>query len=169
MEAESLAEEIRQSADEFIGTLSKFNNAQLNTVPFQGSWTAGQVADHIIKATDGIPDTHTKASDRDPEAYVETLRSLFLDFTLKFESPGFIIPDAGPFQTREMLAELVRIKNQNAAIAISSDLTSLCLDFEMPGLGYLTRYEWLKFYVVHTQRHTHQLKNIVEKILVEKV
>ena len=54
MQRETLAEEIQQSADEFIATLSRFSNEQLNTVPFAGSWTAGQVADHIRKATDGV-------------------------------------------------------------------------------------------------------------------
>jgi hypothetical protein len=165
MQRETLAEEIQQSADEFIATLSRFSNDQLNTIPFAGSWTAGQVSDHIRKATDGLPDTHTKAADRDPALYVETLTSLFLDFTVKYESPGFILPDTGPFQTKALLRELVRIKNENAAIALTKDLTHLCLDFEMPGLGHLTRYEWLKFIVAHVQRHSYQLKNIGEKVL----
>jgi hypothetical protein len=165
MQREILAEEIQQSAEEFMTTLSRFSNEQLNTVPFPGSWTAGQISDHIRKATDGLPDSQTKAADRDPALYVETLTSLFLDFTVKYESPGFILPDTGPFQTKALLRELVRIKNENAAIALTKDLTHLCLDFEMPGLGHLTRYEWLKFITAHVQRHNYQLKNIGEKIL----
>lgn len=165
MHRETLAEEMQQAADEFMATLSRFSNEQLNTVPFAGSWTAGQVADHIRKATDGLPDANTKAADRDPSLYVETLTSLFLDFKAKYESPEFVRPDIGPFQTRALLRELVRIKNENAAIALTRDLTHLCLDFEMPGLGHLTRYEWLKFMVAHIQRHSYQLKNIAEKIL----
>jgi hypothetical protein len=169
MDKEILAQEIRQSADDFIATLSRFNDEQLNTIPFTGSWTAGQLADHVRKATDGIPDSHTRAADRDAGLYVNTFTSLFLDFTIKFESPGFIIPDDGPFQTKNLVEELVRIKHQNDAIAVTSDLTRLCVDFELPGLGHLTRYEWLKFIVVHTRRHTHQLKNIAEKILAINV
>jgi hypothetical protein len=169
MDKEILAEEIGQSADDFIATLSRFNDEQLNTIPFTDSWTAGQVADHVRKATDGIPDSHTRVANRDADLYVKTFTSLFLDFTIKFESPGFIIPDDGPFQTKNLVEELVRIKDQNASIAVTSDLTELCVDFELPGLGHLTRYEWLKFIVVHTQRHTHQLKNIAGKILALKV
>jgi hypothetical protein len=165
MDASLLAEEIRQSSDDFIALLFKFSDEQLNTIPFAGSWTAGQVADHILKATDGIPDSQTMEPDRSPDLYVETLRSLFLDFTVKFESPEFIVPERGPFQVRDQVLQLLRIKNQNAAIAITKDLKQICLDFEFPGLGHLTRYEWLKFISVHTQRHTYQLKCIAEKIL----
>lgn len=169
MHRETLAEEIQQSVDILMATLSKFSNEQLNIVPFSGSWTAGQIADHIRKATDGLPDTNTRPANRDPALYVETLKSLFLDFTAKYESPHFILPDAGPFQTDALLRELARVKNTNAEIALTRDLTHLCLDFEMPGLGYLTRYEWLNFMVAHTQRHAYQLKNTAEKILAVNV
>ncbi len=168
MDAKTLALEIEQSVDDFLMTLSKFDNEQLNTVPFAGSWTAGQVADHLWKATDGLPDQHTIAADRDPELYVETLQALFLNFNVKYESPEFIIPDGGPFESGLLIKQFERLKNDNAAIARTKDLSLLCLDFEMPGLGALTRYEWLKFFVAHTQRHAHQLTNIAEKIISVK-
>jgi len=165
MDSKDLIFEIEQSANEFISTLSKFSNEQLNKVPFAGSWTAGQVADHLRKATDGLPDAHTKAPERDPALYVETLQSLFLDFSVKYESPGFLVPDNGPFDIASQLKQFEQVKTGNAAIASEKDLGVLCLDFEMPGLGHLTRYEWLKFIVAHTQRHAYQLKNIAKNIL----
>lgn len=165
MDAKKLALEIEQSVSDFVDTLSKFNDEQVNTIPFSGSWTAGQVADHLRKATYGLPDVDTKQADRDPELYVETLQSLFLNFTVKYESPEFIIPDDGPFETGRLIEQFETVKNGNAAIARNKDLSLLCLDFEMPGLGALTRYEWLKFFVAHTQRHAYQLKNIAERIL----
>jgi hypothetical protein len=168
MDAKTLAIEIEQSVDDFLMTLSKFDNEQLNIVPFPGSWTAGQVADHLRKATDGLPDQHTTAADRDPELYVETLQALFLNFNVKYESPEFIIPDGGPFESGLLIKQFERLKNDNAAVARSNDLSLLCLDFEMPGLGALTRYEWLKFFIAHTQRHAYQLKNIAERILSVK-
>jgi hypothetical protein len=165
MDAKNLVFEITESSDEFIHTLSRFNNEQLNTIPFAGSWTAGQVADHIRKATDGLPDANTKPPERDPELYVQTLQSLFLDFTVKYESPEFIVPDNGPFDIASQLKQLEQVKIKNANIAREKELDHLCLDFEMPGLGHLTRYEWLKFIVAHTKRHAYQLKNIAKKIL----
>ena len=140
MDAKTLAIEIEQSVDDFLMTLSKFDNEQLNTVPFVGSWTAGQVADHLRKATDGLPDQNTRPAHRDPELHVETLQALFLNFNVKYESPEFIIPDEGPFESRLLVKQFERLKSDNAAIARTKDLSLLCLDFEMPGLGALTWY-----------------------------
>lgn len=168
MNPKILSEEIRKTNEEFINLISELTNEELNTVPFAGSWTAGQVADHIIKSTGGIPDNATEQVDRPPDAQVEGIRRVFLDFSIKFKSPEFIIPAAGPFETDLLTAELDRIKKQNSAIALTRDLSRLCVDFALPGFGNLTRYEWLKFIVYHTQRHTHQLRKIKRELSNQK-
>jgi hypothetical protein len=40
------------------------------------------------------------------------------------------------------------------------DLTRICLDMELPTIGYLTRYEWLWFIEMHLRRHTFQLQDM---------
>lgn len=165
MDTIKLMQEINQTADIFINLISRFDNKQLNTIPFQGSWTAGQVADHVIKATSGLPDNRTRSVDRIPDEQVEGIKSVFLDFTVKFQAPDFIIPGEGPFDPDFILHQLSRVKKQNIAAAMNKDISKLCLDLELPGFGFLTRYEWLQFSVYHTQRHIHQLRNISEKIL----
>jgi hypothetical protein len=155
-----LSEEIRKTHEEFISHISELTNEELNTIPFAGSWTAGQVADHILKSTDGVPDNRTEQVSRPPDQQVEAIKTTFLDFTIKFQSPEFVIPAPGPFETDVIIAELERIKRQNVAIALTKDLSGLCTEFDFPGFGHLTRYEWLKFIVFHTQRHIHQLKQI---------
>jgi hypothetical protein len=162
MNPEMLANEVGESADTFIQLISKFNNVSLNTVPFTGSWTPGQVANHIIKATDGIPDEKTKNSDRSIDELVPAIKNVFLDFNVKYKSPEFVVPDAGPFDKNSTLADLERIKQKNIDIALTKDLSALCLGFSLPAFGYLTRYEWLKFIIFHTQRHIHQLQEMME-------
>ncbi len=160
-----LSEEIKKTLEEFISHISGLTNEELNTIPFAGSWTAGQVADHILKSTDGIPDSRTDQVSRPPDQQVEAIKSTFLDFTIKFQSPEFIIPTTGPFETDVITSKLERIKKQNVAIALTKDLSRLCTEFDFPGFGHLTRYEWLKFIVFHTQRHIHQLKKIKHALL----
>lgn len=168
MDPISLSEEIRKTHEEFFSHISELTNAELNTIPFAGSWTAGQVADHILKSTDGIPDIRTEQVSRSPDQQVEAIKSTFLDYTIKFQSPEFVIPAAGPFEIDVITAELERIKKQNVAIALTRDLSRLCTEFDFPGFGHLTRYEWLKFIVFHTQRHIHQLKKIKEVLLNQR-
>ncbi|MBE7179216.1 MAG: DinB family protein, partial [Mucilaginibacter polytrichastri] len=52
-------------------------------------------------------------------------------------------------------------RNDVIATARDMDLSMLCLGFDFPGLGFLTRYEWLYFNIYHTQRHIRQLRNIL--------
>jgi hypothetical protein len=160
MDTSSLATEIRWSANLFIESLNAFPEENLNIIPFPGSWTAGQVVDHIIKATAGVPDKVTKPAGREPDLQVELLKSVFLNFSTKLSSPEFIIPDNGPFEKSVQLSELIKNRETNINIILTQDLTELCAEFELPQLGYLTRYEWMKLISFHTQRHTYQLNKI---------
>ncbi len=45
-------------------------------------------------------------------------------------------------------------------MANSKDLSVVCLDMELPTFGHLTRYEWLRFMMVHALRHTIQIEKI---------
>jgi hypothetical protein len=44
------------------------------------------------------------------------------------------------------------------------DLSKTCQGFQLPGSAAFTRAEWIWFAIYHTQRHTRQLKNILEVI-----
>lgn len=164
MDTSSLAEEIAENAEKFISLISPLTNKQLNTIPFEGSWTAGQVARHIIKATDGLPDNVTKAPDRPADEQVPALAATFLNFNVKYTSPEFVVPEKMEYDKDSLIADLNRIKAQNVLTAQTKDLSMLCMGFEFPMVGHLTRYEWLKFMVFHTQRHTRQLNTIVETL-----
>jgi hypothetical protein len=169
MDKEKLANEIALYADHFIDRIAEFTNEQLNTVPFENSWTPGQVADHMIKATAGLPDEITEVPAREPDQLVEELKAMFLDFNAKYQSPDFVLPENGPHDKNSLLMELERIKKQNITIALTQDISLVCMDFEFPGIGYLTRFEWLKFITFHTQRHLHQLNKIKPYLMVSKV
>ena len=57
-------------------TLSKFSEDELNLVPHQGSWTAGQVTQHIILACSGFPELFagkTKLTTRKPDEKVKDI------------------------------------------------------------------------------------------------
>lgn len=160
----TLIAEISQTMDELIKIFSSYDQKQLDITPFEGSWTAGQVAEHIIKSISNLPEflnTNTTATtDRPFDAHVATIRNIFLDFNTKMQSPGSIIPVAIHHDKTATLESFSSIKMQMINAAATLDLTPTCKSFEMPGLGFLTRREWLNFFIVHTKRHTNQLKNI---------
>jgi hypothetical protein len=58
-----------KTTDELIGLLTPLTQEQLNKVPFENSWTAGQVGDHLCKSYDatGVLNGNIKATDRVPD------------------------------------------------------------------------------------------------------
>lgn len=148
-------------------TLSLFTQSEINAIPFEGSWTSGQVARHIIKATSGIKqvcDSNTKKLVENPEAKVTELNKIFLDLSTKMNSPEFIYPEAKDYDKELLLATIQNIEKDLLDIAENYDLTLTCLNFEMPGFGHLTIYELVSFCVVHTKRHIYQLENIYKAL-----
>ena len=147
--------------------LSSFYDEHINKIPFDGSWTPGQVAQHIIMSVSGFvdlmkgPDEETT---RQPDAHVANIREAFLNFNIKMHSPDFIIPPAKNYDKEELLLTLDHLKTQLNQIIPVKDMNKTCTGFELPMLGYLTRTELANFIEVHTKRHLHQLKNIYNKI-----
>lgn len=159
-----LSAEIEEAYSEFDQTVARFSDQQLNMVPFEGSWTGGQVVDHVLKATGGIPDTNTRPADREYNGVIAPVLEVFSDDTIKMKSPDFIVPGGGPFTVSKSLDDLRRLKARHLESIGKQDLHALCLDFELPKTGFLTRYEWFKFNACHAQRHLRQLKRILEQV-----
>lgn len=166
MNREQLLKDVEKTVTELLQTLSAFNDNTFNTVPFEGSWTAGQVTEHVLKSSgvSVVLSGRTAPAERDPEQYIAPLREQFLNFGIKMTSPDFILPSEGPHDKQALMQELTDVWKKTVAIAETQDLSALCLDFEMPMVGAMTRKEWISFLSVHTQRHTHQLKNILKAL-----
>lgn len=157
-----------KAVDEFVHTLSQFTQEEINTVPFKGSWTAGQVARHIIKGIGGLPELfmygEVKKTERAPDANVKDIDDIFLNFNAKFKSPDFVLPENVTYNKEELISSLKDTKQKTIAAAKVKDLTLTSYAFEMPVMGFLTLYEHLHFAQVHTIRHNRQLRNIHEKL-----
>jgi dihydrofolate reductase len=158
-----ILEEIEITGKEFIQLISSFSQEQINQVPFEGSWTAGQVSEHVIKSVSGVAYAirgKVKPADRPADQNIEPIRAVFLDFTIKMKSPEFIIPGNAPYRKEPLILEMEKGIASIADTIKTSRLDEICLGFEFPGFGFLTRTEWIHFTLFHTQRHIHQLKNI---------
>lgn len=164
-EREKLIEEMDTTFDRLYKALSAFEEEEINTVPFEGSWTAGQVTEHIIKSIEGIPDTHTTEANRFHDQKVLPLQELFLNMDLKFKTDPFLAPSEPSHDTKSLFKTLGRLEAQHKATAARVKLEALCLDMEFPTFGYLTRYEWLRFMMFHTQRHTQQIVHIHKSLI----
>lgn len=159
-----LREALTKSFDHFIDTVSTFEADAVNQIPFSGSWTPCQVVVHIIMATDGVPDGNTSPAHRAYDANLPKIRPWWEDLNRKFKAPEPLLPDDQPRSKKILLEELDRARSKDLALIDKADLSEVCLDFELPGVGYLTRYEWLWFIEMHLKRHQFQLANMLKRV-----
>ena len=160
-----LKSEIIETFEALHAVFASFKVQEIDQVPFEGSWTPGQVGEHILKSISNLPrffNEKTEATHRPYDEKCTQIREIFLDFNTKMKSPEFIVPLEPTHHQASQLQEFDRIKADMLDAVEHLDLSLTCASFEMPGLGFLTRMEWLTFFMVHTQRHVHQLEKILQ-------
>jgi hypothetical protein len=149
---------------EFIQWVDAFTEEQINRIPHSGSWTAAQVADHVRKSNNGIAQAlqmQGVEGERIPDARVKELKSAFLDFSIKFKSPEFILPGQSIYNKNELIE---RLKNSVDRIKQERENANLGEIIHLTALGTISKLELLHFVIVHSKRHINQLKNIYKKI-----
>jgi hypothetical protein len=164
---EELKVEVTSTFRQLYQTLSLFTPSEINAIPFEGSWTSGQVVRHIIKSTSGLKevcDRNTQKLVANPGEKVPELKKLFLDFSTKMDSPEFIYPEVKEYDKELLLSTIQRIEKELVYITENYDLGLTCMEFEIPGFGNLTIYEIVSFAVIHTKRHIYQLTNIYKAL-----
>ncbi len=158
---QTLPEELVAVKAELTNIVNSIDPKDTDRVPFEGSWTAGQVLEHVDKSVSPeVLSGNTTPVDRPANEKIALIKKIFLDFDAKYQSPDFIEPTASVHDKDALLDSLVAKFDALIHAAQTMNLQEECLDFEVPGMGKFTRFEWITFYMVHTQRHLHQLANI---------
>lgn len=152
--------------NELLSLLEPLDEARLNRVPFPGSWTAGQLGEHLLKSYRSINLSKVQAtpSQRPGDEKSPKIDAVFLDFTTKYQPPDFIVPSTGRISGRKLVDDLRKTADEIAAYVSGHDLCFTCKDFEVIGFGDLTAQEWIHFLTAHSKRHVRQLRNILSHL-----
>jgi hypothetical protein len=162
-----LQKKITETFEQLYKILSSLSETELNTVPYEGSWTAGQVIQHLILASSGYPEMcsgPTEKTTREPDEKVKDIAALFLNFTIKMQSPEFIIPLDKKYNKNSLTLALQKIEEELLRVSETYDLTLTCLNSEIPTFGKFTIYEWINFSLIHIERHIKQLNTIYQEV-----
>lgn len=155
---------IDRASTDLINIIDSLSDEQLNKIPFEGSWTAGQLGDHVYKfySVGQVLNGTAKDTERDPREKIPMLKETFLNFELKMKSPDFIVPVETFINGEDLVNSLKQKAEEVKNLVQTKDLTKTFVDFSVPGEVPFTGFEWLYFILFHTQRHLDQLKNIVK-------
>lgn len=106
-----------ETISELLQLLSSFDEQKLNTVPFEGSWTAGRVTEHLLKSGIAIAQIlkgNTRPTEGPADEKAETLEIMFLDFTKKLKAAQNVMPSEEPKEKEKLTIELkAKIKNNS--------------------------------------------------------
>ncbi len=155
-----LFESLDKTTAELIELISFADAVKINSIPFRDSWTAAQLAAHVTKSNKAIIQAmgmDGKKTQRDPGERIPELKSMFLNFKIKFQSPDFILPDQRTYEKDMLVADLKTSIERFKTTAREIDFTEI---INLPSFGEITKLELAWFVLYHTQRHIHQLKKI---------
>ncbi len=158
---EKLFAQLDDATSILLDLLSSANEKIFDEVPFEDSWTAAQLASHVTKSNKAIAQAlymQGKPAERNADERVEELKKMFLDFSVKFQSPEFIVPTKTIYSKQEVIEKLQNSISQIKDVRSEVNLTEV---ISLPAFGEITKFELLNFVVFHTKRHIHQLKKIL--------
>ncbi len=157
----NILNELTQTKADLIEALSAIDREKFNTAPFEGSWTVGQITEHLLKGNNvELLYADTEPTTRMPDEKVNAIADVFLNFKLKLTPPESILPSDTHQDKQLMIGRLINVFDQLIDACKKLDLSAICLGWVIPAFGPLTRLEFLWLYNVHTRRHIRQIKNI---------
>lgn len=152
----------------FNKALAQFTEDELNKIPFEGSWTAGQVAEHITKSNGGILEQllngKTKSANRLYNEQVAVVQGVFRSKE-KMKSAPQLEPSQPPHNLDSLINTLKKQKAQQIKTIKEKDLKALITELDFPPSPEgLTRFEWLQLMIEHANRHRKQIENIYKEL-----
>lgn len=160
----TLKDQLLENTDALVAAIEEFPDSTFNRKPEEDTWSAAEVLEHLYRSEFGIPKLFvgkTKTlTDRSPDAQVETMKQRFLESDKKMKASGVIIPSEGEKSKGDLINTFCKNREKIAQLIDTLPPEELCLRFEHPILGHLTRMEWVHFSIIHTQRHMRQLERI---------
>jgi len=154
---------IAEAVSEISNLMAAVDEEKVNTVPYEGSWTAPQLLRHVSKSINAMAKAmqmEGKPAQRNPVERAEQLKNVFLDLSKKMKQPDFLIPEEQLYEKQSAIDELNNSFNgfkENASTNLNELVEGL-------PLGPITKLEIIHFVLYHTQRHLHQMKKICEAL-----
>ncbi|WP_276167362.1 DinB family protein [Zobellia alginiliquefaciens] len=159
---EDTVKEFQKVTSNMLKVLVPLSETQLN-YRIKQRWSAGQIGEHIFKSYASVQtlNGNTKKTVRPIDQKLEPIKILFLDTSIKMDSPKAILPSEERIVKKDLIKGLEERIEQIKEVIVNSDLSVTCMDYAIPEYGEFTRFEWIWFNIYHTQRHLHQLENII--------
>jgi len=152
----------------FIELINQFPDSYFNSKPDATTWSAAENVDHIIRSEFGVERLFKSETKYDPERNIdekiEEITHRFKDRSKKLQAFGVVLPSEGEKSKSELTRKFIHSRKQVTELIKTQDLEEICMKFEHPLFGYMTRKEWIHFNIVHAERHADQINELKEHL-----
>ncbi|MEO8111329.1 MAG: DinB family protein [Ginsengibacter sp.] len=165
---QDLFDALENATTELIDLISAADSVKINSIPFRNSWTAAQLAAHVTKSNNAIIQAmgmEGEKAKRNSGERIRELKSIFLNYETRFQSPDFIMPTQQIYEKKIIVTDLKKSIERFKTIARKTDLTEI---IGLPSFGEITKLELAWFVLYHTQRHIYQLTKILASLANNK-
>ena len=163
-----LVQNLKENTEAFIALVNTFSDKDFNKKPDDDTWSAAENTEHIIRSEFGTARLFSgeteAAPDRDSATLIADIEKAFLNREEKYRSFGVVNPTTGEKNKEELLKKFMEMRKEVLELIQHQNLDELCVKFEHPVYGYLTRREWVRFNIVHAKRHMMQMEELKQKI-----
>lgn len=163
-----LLKEYQTNTQSFIELIKDVPDKLFNTKLNKSTWSVAENIEHIIRSEFGTARLFTSATEEDlernSEAKINEIRTRFLDRSENLQAFGVVLPTEGDKTKDELIQKFKASRAQVSELIETQNLDEICMRFEHPLFGHMTRWEWINFNIVHTERHMLQIKQLLENL-----
>jgi hypothetical protein len=155
----------------FLRTADRISCEHWNSKPGTEGWSAAELVAHLVLVENGIVATAGRVIAKSPKPF-SVWERMHLPMwlaevrILRLKSPVAMVPTSASIGAKEsMLQELQQTRE--TSLQFLEETRSRKLDvycWKHPFLGRLNFYEWFEMIAAHEVRHTHQLREISDRL-----
>jgi len=164
IEIEAVIADLQLSTSLLLKFFSSFDSEDFNRKTIDGSWTPGEIAEHLLRLDIAINRTLQGSSiavNRAPDEKSANIKYVFLDLERKLQAPREIQPSDTIKDPFSIIAKIRAERHKMIEMAQIKDLSEMCTSFSHHAFGDMTRLEWIYLSIYHAERHMLHLEKFI--------
>lgn len=158
---------LKQNTKDIVDFVTAIDTDKIPMNPPSGKWSIIQICDHLVSvdygvysmmASKGIP----AAADR--TSLLPRIEAIAMDRTKKAVAPPQLSPKGKTDTVEKFATKYPNVRGKTIASIESKDLSRVCDVFPHFVFGHMTYEEWLRFSMLHADRHILQMKEVLAEL-----
>lgn len=167
---EVVLQELHATTDGFLKAIAETSDSEWGFKPAPERWSVAETAEHTTVVLDSITRLLTSRllqqplppRESSPRITDDQIIRLMFDRSKRRDAPATTLP-TGRYPSRDaVVSAFTAARNQLAEWVTVTEADLREFGSPHPALGKLDGVQWLLFVAAHTERHTHQIREVRE-------